>query len=544
MKKTLRNLILTPLFAVGILSAQALVIPQAPDGAGWAFTLVLTNTTTSAAIVKISFTNGATGEGWTPPIVENVDLGATTVQAASSLFLHSTGTAAALTQGWAQIQTINTAPVQAYIIYTYTSGNSSSSATAQAVTASSASLVPFDNTANDTGTNGTEFAIMNPNQQQETISVNFSIGSSGGPGIAGTPITVLGNQQKAIVMATEFPSSAGQSGLAEFYSTDGSFAIIALRSNTNSKTGLFSFTSAPTYADSGAPIITTSGSSSGGGGGGGTSGSGGTIPAGDITFAGFSVGKTTSSSTVISTVTQSETVGGVFAAYTPTAFNAPYLSGTKIGSCFVYDVTYGANSLYPALPDLFLDAGNIKFAGTGISTPLSLSEATSTFGPSYSLALPTGTLKDGGMYSMDGAGGTQVKTFDVSTTLPSGFSTNLQMLDAVNRTQPLVVNWTGTGFASVVIGLGSFALSGSSIHEVTVSCIVDASLKTFTVPTTVLSHLLAPTTGAASVSTAGAFTTSNPLESTSFTPGLVSGGHIQYGSFSAADSESRSLPFM
>src|SRR5579872_2292984 len=159
MKYALRSLILV-LSLVSFATAQTLVISQAPDGAGWQFTLVLTNTTTSNAVISISFYQDTdnTGEtaAWTPPFIENVTLSAVVVPAASSVFLHSKGTAATLTQGWAQIT--NATGVQAYVIYTYTLGQSTQSATAEGVVSAPRYLVPFDNT----GTSGTELAVVNP----------------------------------------------------------------------------------------------------------------------------------------------------------------------------------------------------------------------------------------------------------------------------------------------------------------------------------------------------------------------------------------------
>ncbi len=49
--------------------------------------------------------------------------------------------------------------------------------------------------------------------------------------------------------STQFPATAGQSGLAEFYGPSGTFSILALKFNSGA------FTTAPVYAVSGAPII-------------------------------------------------------------------------------------------------------------------------------------------------------------------------------------------------------------------------------------------------------------------------------------------------
>jgi hypothetical protein len=523
MRNTLRNLILTSLSAVIPLCAQGLVIPQAPDGAGWRFTVVLTNTTasdTTASLLFFQETAGGVPQSWTPPFVEpGVNLGALLLPGGSSLFLHSTGTAATLTQGWAQLVGSG---VAGYVIYTFTSGQSSSDATAPAVTSASRILVPFD----DTGNLGTELAVVNPNSSQVSISVNVKTSK----GVVSTGLLTLpGEGQLTFAMPTQFKGTAGESGLAEFYTGTGDFAMIALRSNNNPSTGVFSFTSAPVYSETGPPIVSAS---TGGG-----SGGGGAVPAGDITFAGFTIGKITSSAGV------TEAVGGQFAAYTPTEWNPPY-AATKIPPyCSVLNTTYPTSGKFPFAPDLFLDAGK-SLSLSGPSLPVADTSVPATqipnVGQFYHLTLPPGTLVDGGTYTLGGAGGTQVEGFSVPATLPSGFKTNVNTITSINRAQPLTVTWTGSEFENVIIGVNSTTLSTTTISQVVVSCAVPASLNTYTIPTAALSHLLpiaANSTagvGALSLGTAPAIQGSVSAESgenTTFTPNLVAGGKIKYGGF-------------
>lgn len=261
MKDALRTSILAALFAMKFLSAQTQtqILPQAPDGAGWQFTLVVTNPTTNGATAQVNFfrVDDQAGDtfSWVdvPLVEENVNLGSLDVPPASSVFLHSTGIASTLTQGWAQMTSNSNANLQAYIIYTYTAANQSTSdATAPAVTPTTRILVPFDNTATATNALATELAIVNPNVGQETVTVSFSIG---GQNTAGASFIVPGMGQVAVAMPDMFPETLNQAGLAEFSTVDGNLAIIALRSNNNAATGLFSFTSAPTYPESGSPII-------------------------------------------------------------------------------------------------------------------------------------------------------------------------------------------------------------------------------------------------------------------------------------------------
>ena len=83
-------------------SAQVQVIPQVADGGGWATTIVLTNKTTTAQTVTLTFqmdTAGGATVPWTPPFKESVSLSGLSLPASSTLFLHTPGTAVALTQG-------------------------------------------------------------------------------------------------------------------------------------------------------------------------------------------------------------------------------------------------------------------------------------------------------------------------------------------------------------------------------------------------------------------------------------------------------------
>jgi hypothetical protein len=537
MKHRLVALILFSLCAVSILSAQVLIVAQAPDGAGWRFTLVLTNTTGTAGAVSISFyqdtdTSGDTAP-WTPPFLEAVNLAAVTVPAGSSVFLHSMGTAATLTQGWAQIT--GTPGIQAYVIYTYTKGLSSSDATAPGMAAASRFLVPFDNT----GTLATEIALVNPNPAA-ALSVTVNLRTSSG--ITQATLTIPPNGQIAVVMSTQFAATAGQDGLAEFYANSGNMVIIALRSNTNRATGVFSFTSAPVFSESGPPIISTSG---GGGGGGG-------IPAGDITVAGFTIGRTKaiSGSSVISTI---ENVGGEFQAFSPAAFN-PIYQAQRIGSCAVYTVSYSISGKYPLLPDILLDAGS-KLTLTGPSLPAAdqtLPRSNTPYGPQYVEQLPVGTLVDGGTYTLAGTGGTQVEGFNTSTTVPKNFTTNLETIASVDRSQNLILTWTGTGFDNVVVQVTGMTISGTTATQTVVSCLAPASPGTFSVPSQALGHLPSIPTAASGTGTLLVYTAQKGVGpepsisdiATNLTPNLVQGGKIQYGIFAAIDSEEKPLPII
>jgi hypothetical protein len=516
-----RNLILTALFSMACVCAQVQVIPQATDGANWRFTLVATNTTSSDTTALLTFyqdTGGGNTAAWTPPFLEGGNFSTLALAAGSSVFLHSSGTASTLTQGWAQIT--SSPGVEAYIIYTYSPGNTSSDATAPAAASASRILVPFDNTGNLS----TALAVANPNPVSETISVN--IRSSTGT-VSTDSLSIPAQGHVAVVMPSQFTETKGQAGLAEFYTSSGTFSIIALRANNNPSTGVFSFTSAPVYSETGSPIITTG--STGGGGG-----------AGDIVDAAFSIGIMNLS--VGGSPMVSNLAGGAIGRYTPTEWNAPF-SGTKYGPCVVYDATFAANGSSPGSGDTDLDAGTIGLSGPNLPSGTVLQSFSSPIGPIYSAQLAPSTLQPGGTYTLTGHGGTQVKAFDVSTTMPSNFTvTNWSAINLVNKSQAFTLNWTGAQSNEVVTSVSSVVLSGTTVHAVFVGCAVPGSAGTLTIPQAALAHLLTAQAGSPTdsgtlvveaVPSSSATFSGVSSNATSFLPDLVGGGKANYGAFTS-----------
>jgi hypothetical protein len=232
-------------FVLGLLPAfaEVQVIPQVADGAGWSTTIVLSNKTTTAQNVTLTFNrgipngNGAT-QPWTPPFLENVSLPTINLPAGSTLFLHTPGTATELSQGWCELNAA--AGVTGYAIFTANGQDG----TAPAASAAGRILVPFDNTSGLV----TAVAVANPNAAAETIQVNIK--TSDGATSTGALPQMPAKGHNAFVLKDLFPATASRRGLAEFYVASGSFSIIALRFNPTT-----AFTSAPVYAQTGPPII-------------------------------------------------------------------------------------------------------------------------------------------------------------------------------------------------------------------------------------------------------------------------------------------------
>jgi hypothetical protein len=248
----LTRLSIAAAFVFGIRSgsAQTLIIPQIADGGGWQTELVLTNTSASASTASLSFfqsTNDGATQSWTPPFLETSSVQNLSLPAAATLFLHTPGTAAALSEGWAQLQAGS--GVVAYAIFTQTvPGRTNQDGTAPAASSTSGVLMPFDNT------NGfvTTLALANTTAASESISVGMQPASGSSSQLSA--ITLPPNGYMAFALPTQFSATANQSGLLEFYAATGSFSLISLRFNP---TG--GFTAAPVYAESGGPIIVSGG---------------------------------------------------------------------------------------------------------------------------------------------------------------------------------------------------------------------------------------------------------------------------------------------
>jgi len=231
-------------------SAQTLLIPQVVDGGGWQTVFVLTNRTANPASASLGFridtTAGAT-QAWTPPFLEVSLTTGLALSGGSTMYLHTPGTAASLSQGWAVVNA--DAGIVVYAVFTFRSpGRPDQDGTAIAAASTTRILVPFDNSSGLV----TSVGVVNPSGTSQSISVNFR--TANGTVSLGSLPSIPPNGHMAFTLPLQFPAIAGQSGLAEFYSTSGSFSLLALRFNPT-----VAFTAAPVYFETGSPIISSGG---------------------------------------------------------------------------------------------------------------------------------------------------------------------------------------------------------------------------------------------------------------------------------------------
>jgi hypothetical protein len=150
-------------------------------------------------------------------------------------------------------------------------------------------------------------------------------------------------------------------------------------------------------------------------------------------------------------------------------------------------------------------------------------------GNAYNGSLTLGTLTSG-TYALTAPGGTQVGPFNSSTTFPASFTlTNAASVSTIDRTVPLVLNWTSSGVDQVMVVLGTTVAGPGLRHLVTINCTLPAGPGTYTIDSQALAYLpLAPANGTA-INTLAVEGTKQGM----FTANLTAGGQTDIGIFSA-----------
>jgi hypothetical protein len=209
------------------------------------------------------------------------------------------------------------------------------------------------------------------------------------------------------------------------------------------------------------------------------------------------------------------------------------------GSCQIIQSTSGGGSASTGSLS-YLDAGNVAVTGPAGSslTNTALKESTDN---SYSISSTEGFAIPGqasfslpaGTYTLNGAGGNDVGTFNTSLSIGSALTVTGGLPSSVTRSNPLTLNWTGGNSSDLVeIVGGSSTSSGTGTNVVTTSttfiCLTTAGQKTFTVPASILQQLPA-TTG----TNTGILEVASGTVGSNFTASLKAGGSIDAGTFSS-----------
>jgi hypothetical protein len=261
MKGAIRSIAVLVLFAA-LAMGQSVVtyIPQIADGGAWQTIIVIANTSSSTAFVTITLhqetTRGNT-QDWNLAFQEG-SAQSLSLAGGVTKFFHTLGAAPITSVGWAQVAAsgAGVAGVVAYAIFTQRiPGRTDQDGTAPAAAGATRFLVPFDNSSGFT----TAVAVAN---YSSSGTINVNIQSDTGV-ISHDSFTLPAQGHLAVALGQQFPSTAGQRGMAEFYIAGTgreapALSMIALRFNA---TG--AFTTAPVYAQTGSPIIGVSPPSSG-----------------------------------------------------------------------------------------------------------------------------------------------------------------------------------------------------------------------------------------------------------------------------------------
>jgi uncharacterized protein (TIGR03437 family) len=211
------------------------------------------------------------------------------------------------------------------------------------------------------------------------------------------------------------------------------------------------------------------------------------------------------------------------------------VSVIQSGSCQVIQSTSGGTTSASGTL-ITLDAGTVTINGPAGSS-LTNQVLTKTDN-SYSLTNIEGFSFPGqtnfslpaGTYTLNGAGGNDVGTFNTSITLGSPLTLSSPLPDTVVRSAGLTVNWSGgnasdlveiIGGTSTTTGTGSSAVTNSTSFL----CLTTAGQRTFTVPASILTQLQPATTGSLIVASG--------VTPATFTASLKAGGSIDYGAFTS-----------
>lgn len=209
------------------------------------------------------------------------------------------------------------------------------------------------------------------------------------------------------------------------------------------------------------------------------------------------------------------------------------------GSCTVFPVSPTNNGGF-ALNQKLLSAGAaLNLNGPGVTKLLPQQG-----GAAYS-AQDSSFLTDGN-WIISGSGGTDVGAFTATLPVPPMMTwTNAAQIEKqiVPRNSPLTVTWSGGSGSDVVTISGTSLLADASnadsLQATSFVCTASASAGTFTVPTSVLQQMLAPTGPGTFAS--GGLLTLNANRTIHFTAPLAAGGNLDGGMLTWTFNDSRLL---
>jgi len=246
---------------------------------------------------------------------------------------------------------------------------------------------------------------------------------------------------------------------------------------------------------------------------------------GTITSGGFTLESFTETIPQLGTTTIGE-AGGSFTQTTGfqlVSYTGGSVTSNTSGSCTVTTATSGTATVTGGTINA-LDAGAVTLTGPAGSnlTNVALTDTSNTYSLSLSgIAVPGAPTYNlvGGTYSLKGAGGKDVGSFNTSVTIGSPLVVTGGLPSTVVRSSGLPLKWTGGNASDVVeiIG-GTSTTAGTTTTSTSFLCYSTAGAGGFTVPSSILTQIPAATTGFLEVASSPA--------STSFTASLTAGGSV------------------
>jgi hypothetical protein len=231
---------------------------------------------------------------------------------------------------------------------------------------------------------------------------------------------------------------------------------------------------------------------------------------GTLSSGGFSIMQSTTMDPTYGTV-KSDIISGSFTQLTGFQLASVALLNPfgviQQGTCQVFQSSYSNSSkstgtASPVVTLTSLDAGTITVTGPASSSlanqPLTNIDngylLATTEGSNFTLPGQVNFTLPGGTYALSGAGGKDVGPFNASLTIPSPLTLSNPLPTTVNRSSPLILNWTGGNASDQVEILGESSITtGQGNNAITTVgefiCITTAGQKTFTVPSSVLTQL-------------------------------------------------------
>jgi uncharacterized protein (TIGR03437 family) len=244
---------------------------------------------------------------------------------------------------------------------------------------------------------------------------------------------------------------------------------------------------------------------------------------GTITTGGFSITQFTLSVPSLGTETINSIAGGFtqLTGFQLSSAAAVNVSVIQSGSCQVIHATSSGSSASSTGSLTRLDAGVVTINGpsgsslTNLALPKTDNSYSLTNIEGYSIPGQVAFSLPAGSYTLNGAGGADVGSFNTSLGLASALTVTGGLPSTVVRSSPLTINWTGGNASDMVeiIG-GSSTSTGTGSSEVTSSttffCITTVGKGTFTVPASILTQLPAATTGLLEVASGNTSATFSP----------------------------------